>query len=793
MKAPGWPGIEPRWTTSDKSGVGTSTTSASLVWFTLSHGILNEIYYPAISTVATRDLGLLVTGPGNFFSEEKRDTEHRIETLVAGVPAYRLVNQCSEGRYRITKIIITDATRDVVLQKIRFETLQGSLDDYRLYALVAPHLNNGGRGNSGWCARYNGIPMMFAEHENLALALSSSAGFERMSCGYVGTSDGWQDLSRHRGMQWSYSRADDGNIAMTGEIDPARCGGELVLALGFGRTHHQAGQKVRAALLEDFDHHTDLYIGGWEAFHSCCNDFGCPDRNGFDLYRVSTSVLKSHESKQFAGAIIASLSIPWGNTKGDHDIGGYHLVWPRDLVETAGGLLATGDVEGARRTLLYLMSTQAADGHWPQNMWLSGDSFWGGIQTDETAFFILLADALRRCNELGSLNPYTAVRKACEFLVRKGPATDQDRWEENPGYSCFTLAVEIAALLAAADFADQNGDRNVARYLRESADSWNTLIEVLTYATGTQLAEEVGVEGYYVRIAPPDFLPGDDLAQASIRIRNVPDCDAIKRAADVVSPDALALVRFGLRSASDPRIQNTIKVIDATLKTDTATGPGWHRYNHDGYGEHADGSAFDGIGIGRIWPLLAGERAHYELAADNHPAAERLLEVMVAQTSEGGMLPEQVWDADDVPNYELYNGHPSGSAMPLVWAHAECIKLIRSLADGRVFDMPPQPVHRYQEQKSSVKFAFWRFNFQRQSIPARTRLRLELLAPATIRWSCDDWVTVRESKTADTDLGVHFAELPTGRVAAGREVRFTFYWQEADRWEGRDFNVRIDR
>lgn len=738
-----------------------------------------------------RDLGLLIAGPREFFSEEKRDTSHRTEMLEPGVPAYRLINRCNQGRYEISKIVIADTRRDVVLQKIHFSALMGTLDDYRLYALVAPHLKNCGRGNNGWWGHYKGVPMLFAERSNLALALGCSAAFEHMSCGYVGISDGWQDLHEHAAMKWHYRRANEGNIALTGEINPSRCNGEFVLALGFGRTHQEAGQKVRAALIADFDQSKELFVHGWQAFQSRCKDHACPGDEHLNIYRVSTSVLKTHESKQFAGAMIASLSIPWGNTKGDQDLGGYHLVWPRDLVETAGGLLASGDVEGARRTLLYLMSTQESDGHWLQNMWLNGDGYWSGVQSDETAFFVLLADALRRSGELESIDPYSAIRQACEFLVRKGPATEQDRWEENSGYSCFTLAVEIAALLAAADFADKHHDQAIARYLRETADSWNTLIDELTYATGTRLAQQVGVDGYYVRIAPPEFLPGDDLAQASIRIRNVPDGDAMKQAVEVVSPDALALVRFGLRAASDPRIQNTIKVIDATLKTETATGPGWHRYNHDGYGEHADGSAFDGTGIGRAWPLLAGERAHFELAAGNRAAAVDLLEVMVAQTGDGAMLPEQIWDANDIPKYGLYNGHPSGSAMPLVWAHAECIKLIRSLADGCVFDMPPQPVQRYQVQKAPTAFPTWRFDFQRRAIPVRSQLRLELLAPATVRWSSDDWVTLRDTSTKDSGLGVHFANLPTGRLAAGRRVRFTFYWPQAGRWEGRDFEIRI--
>src|ERR1041385_1423289 len=145
--APGWPGIAPKWTSSAKSGVGTSLSSAGRVWFTLSHGICNEIYYPRIDHACTRDLGLIVTDGRDFFSEEKRHTRHEVEYLAEGVPAYRLVNTCADGRYRIEKEIIAAPHRDAILQRVRFTPLHGQMADYHLYALLAPHLGNCGWGN----------------------------------------------------------------------------------------------------------------------------------------------------------------------------------------------------------------------------------------------------------------------------------------------------------------------------------------------------------------------------------------------------------------------------------------------------------------------------------------------------------------------------------------------------------------------------------------------------------------------------------------------------------------------
>ena len=184
-----------------------------------------------------------------------------------------------------------------------------------------------------------------------------------------------------------------------------------------------------------------------------------------------------------------------------------------------------------------------------------------------------------------------------------------------------------------------------------------------------------------------------------IPIRNRGDRDATLEADLLVSPDALALVRFGLRAADDPRIVNTITAIDAVLKRELPAGPYWYRYNDDGYGEHTDGQPFDGSGIGRLWPLLTGERAHYALAAGRFDEARRLLRTLEATASPGGLLPEQIWDSDDIPARQLYLGRPSGSAMPLAWAHAEHIKLLRSLRDKAVFDMPPQARNRYVVNK----------------------------------------------------------------------------------------------
>jgi glucoamylase len=789
--AVGWPGIPPRWTSSAKCAVGTTLGPHGRVWFTISHGILNEIYYPRVDQACTRDLGLIVTDRNGFFSEEKRHARHEIVSLTEGVPAFRLTNTCHHERYRIEKEILTDPHREVVLQRVRFTALAGTPADYSLFALLAPHLGNAGQGNTAWVGEVKGMQMLFAERDGTALALACSAGWLKRSVGFVGVSDGWQDLTQNRRMEWIYERAENGNVALTGEIDLDASGGNFVLALGFGRTFGEAAHRAAASLWDGFDRAAADYCDDWTSWQATLRPPRCDSPAARHIYRVSTSVLRTHESSRFPGGIVASLSIPWGFSKGDDDLGGYHLAWPRDLVESAGGLLAAGADADVRDVLRYLAVTQEADGHWPQNMWLDGTPYWNGIQMDETGLPVLLVDLAcgeGALDETARANLWPMVRRAAGFIARNGPVTQQDRWEMDPGYSPFTLAVEVAALLCAADLADDY-EPALAPYLRETADAWNDNIERWTYASGTELAGQVGVQGYYVRIAAPESAEAASPKFGFVPIKNRPPEQQDPIATHIVSPDALALVRFGLRAADDPCVVNTVRVIDALLRLDTASGPLWRRYGGDSYGEHPDGRAFDGTGVGRPWPLLTGERAHYELAAGRPAEAEALRDALTHFANEGGLLPEQTWDAPDLPHLELYFGKPSGSAMPLVWAHAEYVKLCRSLADGRVFDTPPQPVTRYQVLKLESPHAVWRFNQKCEVVTVGKCVRVEVLEPAIVHFSTDGWQTTADAMTRDTGLGIHVVDLPTDKLAAGAQLDFTFHWVTAGRWEGRDFSI----
>ena len=322
------------------------------------------------------------------------------------------------------------------------------------------------------------------------------------------------------------------------------------------------------------------------------------------------------------------------------------------------------------------------------------------------------------------------VRKAAVFLARNGPVSPQDRWEEEPGYAPFTIATEIAALLVAADLADAASNTVPPSICGRRPTPGTPVSNDGCTSPEPSWRRCIGVDGYYVRVAQPDHADASSPCHGFVPIKNRPPDQASGPAALIVSLDSLAFVRFGLRAPDDPRILNTVKVIDATLKVDTPRGPAWHRYQGDAYGEHPDGEPYNGTGVGRAWPLLTGERAHYELAAGRADVAEQLARAMENLAGESGLLPEQVWDSADIPDRELFIGHPSGSAMPLAWAHAEYVKLCRSLRDGEIFDRPPQTVERYLRNKTTSHRVTWRFNNKVRAMPAGKALRVEDARPS---------------------------------------------------------------
>lgn len=785
----GHPGIEPKWTVSAKDGVGTAYAASSEVWFTLALGVVNEVYFPTLDRPQIRDLQYLITDGETFCHDEKRDLDSEISVLSPHALGFRITNSDPKGRYRIIKDIISDPHQDVVLTHTTLEGDEDFLERIKLYALLAPHLGVGGWGNSGEVREIADREVLAAHKNGTWLALGATVPFRQCSCGFVGESDGWTDLKDNFQLDWHFDTATDGNIALTGEIDLSQ-GHTFTLGLAFGNGFHSAVTALFQSLDAPFEQRVERFIEQWERTCDDLIDLTGPAGDDGQLYDISHSLLLAHEDKTYQGAMIASLSIPWGEAKSDDDLGGYHLVWTRDMYNSVTGLLATGNTETATRALIYLACSQRDDGGFPQNFWLDGTAYWSGIQLDGVAFPVMLAWRLHKADVLGHFDPYPMMLKAARYLIVEGPATPQERWEENSGYSPSTLASNIAALTCTAAFARERGDDAIATFIQDYADFLESHVEAWTVTTEGTLVEDI--PRHYIRINPidPDNPRPDESPNTGIlSIRNRPPGTQVDfPAKDIVDAGFLELVRYGIRAPGDPLIEDSLRVVDAVLKVETPVGPCWHRYNHDGYGQRDDGGPFTGWGTGRAWPLLTGERGHYELAAGCDPT--RYIEAMEGFANACGLLPEQVWDTDDLPEKHLFLGRPAGAAMPLMWAHAEYAKLLRSARDGAVFDLIPCVAEYYLTGRERPRLDIWKFNRQVRHVAAGTRIRILSPVAFRLRWSTNGWQDQQDTDATGTHLGISCVDLPAEDLKEG-DVRFTFYWTEAERWEGRDFQITV--
>ena len=642
-----------------------------------------------------------------------------------------------------------------------------------------------GRNNSAsWCG-LNGRKLFDVQREDIDMSFGCTPDFTRRSVGYVGFSDGWQDLMDNFTMDWEFEQAEDGNIALVGEIDLS-AGLEFTLGRRLRAHPHSASAHLLQAFATPFADQRAKYVSQWQRTRPTV-DSSAHTTDGGALMRVSQCVLLAHEDKTYQGAFVASLSIPWGETKDDSDRGGYHLVWTRDMVQTATALLACGHTESPLRALIWLACVQAADGSMPQNSSISGEAYWKGVQLDEVAAPILLAWRLQQANALRQFDPWSMVSRSTRYLILHGPVTAQDRWEESSGYSPSTLATVIASVVCAADFARGRQDIVAADFLLDYADWLSAHVEAWMVTTRGELLD--GTPRHYLRITPAD--PNQTAASADPDHAEmvIANGGGTYPARNIVGGDFLHLVRLGVRAADDSVIVDSLAVIDHVLKRDLPQGPCWRRYNHDGYGEKSDGSAYDGTGEGRSWPILTGERGHYELAAGRDPSP--YIEAMEQFANEGGMLPEQVWDADDLPDGKMKRGGPTGSAMPLCWAHAEYLTLVRSHKDAVCFDRIEPVYQRYAKAGNVSAIEMWTFAHQLQRIgPGRT-LRIITANAATVHWTFDGWATAHDLETSDTGFGCWFGDLPSAQLEPGARIIFTVWQQE--RWEERDFIVEIEK
>jgi glucoamylase len=401
---------------------------------------------------------------------------------------------------------------------------------------------------------------------------------------------------------------------------------------------------------------------------------------------MAAMVLKALEDKTNRGASIASPSSPWGGGANANEptVTGYHAVWARDLYHVATAFDAMGDRVTANRLLEYLFKVQQKrDGSFPQNSWVNGRPIGNGVQMDQVGLPLVLAYQLGRTDRQTWLR---YIKRAADFIVRRGPRTDQDRWEEKPGYSPSTIAAEIAGLVCAAEIARLNGDRTTANTYLQTADNWAENVDRWT-ATAT------GFTGrpHYIRIS--ENQDPNDGAKMAI---NSSSLSVDERR--IIDAGFLELVRLGVKNPRDPLIVDSLTLVDQMVSVKTPVGEAWYRYNHDAYGETPEGGKYDArTGVGRLWTLLTGERGEYEIAAGDIESARKRLDTMAGFANDGLMIPEQVWD---LKTGAFRFGAGTGSATPLAWSMAQFIRLAMNIKHGRNLETPRIVATRYARNRA---------------------------------------------------------------------------------------------
>jgi glucoamylase len=688
--APGGPGAEAVYQPADKQALGTARGGArSPVWFTLGGGRMTEVFYPDLSTPAVRDLQLVVTD-GKHFTERAEDVDVRTEQVAGRGLTFRQVARGTGWTAETT--YVTDPHRASVLVELKLKSHR----PLQAFVLHDPALSREGNDDSGT----SGAELV-ASDAAASSALVASGGFAATSTGYLGTSDGWTDLADDHRMDWTYGKAGPGNVVQTGKLKVDGVHRQRdTLVLGFGKNRDEAVRTAHRTLSAGFRDAADEYAKGWRDYVAGLHRTpkSIRTRHEREVYTSSLMVLAASEDKLHPGAYIAAPGFPWAfgtDRQIAPEFGSYALVWPRDLYQIATGLLAAGDEAGANRALDYMIEVQQqADGHLAQNTRVGGEPYWTSIQLDETASPMLLAWLLGRTDE----STLDGLRKAAEFMVNytkdgnTAPWTEQERWENQSGYSPATIASEIAGLVCLADLLAKAGDTASAAHYLEIADSWTSSVEGWTVTSTGPLSPDP----YYLRLTK-DGKP-DAGTKYNLGDNNPGEVD--QRA--VVDPSFLELVRLGVRPANDPAIVNTLGVVDAELGDDTPAGQLWHRFTSDGYGEQANGDPWNVIWptpeptrtYGRLWPIFAGERGEYELLAGDEAAARGRLHTIAATANDGLMLPEQVWD-NRPPAPARQPGTGTTSATPLAWTHAQFVRLAWSIQEGQPVERPSVVACRY--------------------------------------------------------------------------------------------------
>jgi glucoamylase len=706
-----------------KDCLGTARNTTSKVWYTVANGSLSDVYYPTVDNTNLETLQYVVTDGSTFTDLQARDMTYSVDALPeSGGMACRVTATAKSGKYRIETQYVTDPSRNSVLMRVKLKPEDAP---YRLYVRYDATVNGnggGGAGNGGADSATldtsTGHPVLVSYDTNTATNAANrdyaqpvyaalDGQLSSATSGLVGEpSDGLVQLDASHAIVAPTPTATNGNVVQAARVTLRD--GVGTLALGFGATQGEAVGTAEASLASGFEKTSAEYSRGWREY-----DRGLkrPDDRGqlADLYYLNANVIKASEDKTFAGAIVASLASPWGQAVSAGDpantyFGSYREVFSRDLYEAWTGLVAAGDLSTARDATRFLFERQQLpDGSLPRNSLVNGktapDSF--NTQPDEVAYPILMAYQLGMTDASLYANH---IKPAANYVAAHGPAFGVERWEEQSGYSPSTIAAEIAGLVAAAELARANGDTASAAVWLGVADDWQRSVKTWTVTTNGPLAPR-----YFIRLSKT----GDPNAAIFYNVGNGgPSLDQ----RSVIDAGFLELVRLGLLPANDPDIVASLPIVDQTIKTTTQNGPGWHRYNGDGYGDGAaDGHPWapSGRGTGHLWPVLTAERAEQHLAAGDAATASALLKSMGRFASGVGLIPEQNWELPDLAaspygtdpttaSIGFTNGGPAGSAAPLTWSAAAFVRLAADVAAQRNVVLPAATQARYVARRQGT-------------------------------------------------------------------------------------------
>jgi glucoamylase len=726
---------------------GAAPGSKSKLWYTLADGALSEVFFPSLDRVALHELRFFASAGGAPPVDDAGDGQHRITWFAPGTPGFTV--ESTHHEYRLTKDFFSDPEENALLIGATFTP---ELPDVRLYMQASAHWQPGTEGNFGQVLDTN-PPALLMRQQDVWMCIVGP--FSRGTIGYFQSSDLQVDLNDGDGyLTNTYDRAGPGNVAVGAEIGIRA--GSFHIAIGFAHTRADAEEVARHVLQKGAGNVRAAFERAWRGLPDLPQALSKVSGDEGALARASLAVLRCLEDKSHAGAFVAAPCSPWGenNHNGNHV---YNLVWPRDLCRIATALLDAGDQPAALRAFRHLQSRQRPDGGWFQNWLVDGTPHWTSTELDQVALPILLAWRLGVAGYLDH-DPYPVmVRPAAQFLIREGPMTQLDRWEDLGGLSPSTLAACVAALVVAGEFAHEAGDHVAAGHLRAVADYWSDRVETWCSTPA----------GQYVRLAgDPDHRPTEG----------------------AIAPEFLELVRYGLRRPKDERILRSLQGVDATLKVSLPAGPAWRRYAGDLYGEKDDGSPWDGSGRGRAWPVLTGERARHFFSM-GLPAAE-IVRSMEGFAGPGLMLPEQVWDGADIPARGLQFGRATGSASPLGWAHAEYLELLVTIALAGFPDIVLPARRRYTEGASHEPAFVWTHRHQITRLAPGRRLRVQLPRPGSVHYTFDEWKTFREVEAIDTTLGVWVAEVPSNKLAAGSTFSWTAHYMTG--WEGKNYTLTVE-